>query len=78
MPTNLPSECAEIEARYRAATSAGEKIACLEELITAIPKAKGYRPPRDPPDTPKYTTLNTSLSPPQILSESLCRQLVMP
>jgi ribosome-interacting GTPase 1 len=41
MPTNLPPECAEIEARYRAATSTGEKIACLEELLGAIPKHKG-------------------------------------
>jgi ribosome-interacting GTPase 1 len=41
MPTNLPPECAEIEARYRAATSTAEKIACLEELLSAIPKHKG-------------------------------------
>jgi ribosome-interacting GTPase 1 len=41
MPTNLPTECAEIEARYRAATSTAEKIACLEELLGAIPKHKG-------------------------------------
>ena len=41
MPTNLPPECAEIEARYRAATSPAEKIACLEELLGAIPKHKG-------------------------------------
>jgi ribosome-interacting GTPase 1 len=41
MPTNLPPECVEIEARYRAATSTAEKIDCLEELLAAIPKHKG-------------------------------------
>ncbi|MBM4428956.1 MAG: TGS domain-containing protein [Chloroflexi bacterium] len=41
MPTNLPPECKEIEERYRAARSTGEKIACLEELLAAIPKHKG-------------------------------------
>jgi ribosome-interacting GTPase 1 len=41
MPTNLPPECAEIEARFRAASSTAEKIACLEELLAAIPKHKG-------------------------------------
>ncbi|MBM4456670.1 MAG: TGS domain-containing protein [Chloroflexi bacterium] len=41
MPTNLPPECAEIDARYRAATSPAEKIACLEELLGTIPKHKG-------------------------------------
>jgi hypothetical protein len=41
MPTNLPPECLEIEERYRAAESIGEKIACLEELLAAIPKHKG-------------------------------------
>lgn len=41
MPTNLPPECKEIEARYRAATSTAERIACLEELLAAIPKHKG-------------------------------------
>jgi len=41
MPTNLPPECAELEARYRAATSTEEKIDSLEELLAAIPKHKG-------------------------------------
>jgi ribosome-interacting GTPase 1 len=41
MPTNLPPECQKIEERYRAAGSPEEKIACLEELLAAIPKHKG-------------------------------------
>jgi hypothetical protein len=41
MPTNLPPECAELEARYRAATSTDDKIDALEELLAAIPKHKG-------------------------------------
>lgn len=41
MPTNLPPEYYEVEARYRAAQTTEEKIASLEELISAIPKHKG-------------------------------------
>jgi ribosome-interacting GTPase 1 len=41
MPTNLPPEYHEVEKRYRAAGSTAEKIACLEELISTIPKHKG-------------------------------------
>jgi ribosome-interacting GTPase 1 len=41
MPTNLPPEAVEVERRYRAASSAAEKIACLEELLSLIPKHKG-------------------------------------
>ena len=41
MPTNLPAEAIDAEQRYRAAESAAEKIACLEELLSAIPKHKG-------------------------------------
>lgn len=41
MPTNLPPECRELEDRFRAAGSVSEKIACLEELISAVPKHKG-------------------------------------
>ncbi len=41
MPTNLPPECQKIEERYRAAETTSEKIACLEELLAAIPKHKG-------------------------------------
>jgi ribosome-interacting GTPase 1 len=41
MPTNLPPEAVEAEQRYRAARSVAEKIACLEEFISAIPKHKG-------------------------------------
>jgi ribosome-interacting GTPase 1 len=41
MPTNLPPEYFEVEERYRAAKSIEEKIACLEELFSTIPKHKG-------------------------------------
>jgi ribosome-interacting GTPase 1 len=41
MPTNLPPEYFEVERRYRAAESVGERIACLEELLSTIPKHKG-------------------------------------
>ena len=41
MPINLPPEALEAERRYRAAKSVAEKIACLEQFISAIPKHKG-------------------------------------
>lgn len=41
MPTNLPPNYFEIEKRYRDATSPQEKIACLEEMLSTIPKHKG-------------------------------------
>ena len=41
MPTNLPPEYFEAEQRYRAAESTAERIACLEELLSTIPKHKG-------------------------------------
>lgn len=41
MPTNLPPEYFEVEKRYRAAKTADEKVALLEELIGTIPKHKG-------------------------------------
>jgi ribosome-interacting GTPase 1 len=41
MPTNLPPEAIEAEKRFRAARSTAEKIASLEEYISAIPKHKG-------------------------------------
>ena len=41
MPTNLPPEALEAERRYREAESPEEKIATLEEYISAIPKHKG-------------------------------------
>ncbi len=41
MPTNLPPEALEAEQRYRAAKTLPEKIACLEEFISLIPKHKG-------------------------------------
>ena len=41
MPTNLPPEYFEVERRYKAAESTAEKITCLEELISTVPKHKG-------------------------------------
>jgi ribosome-interacting GTPase 1 len=41
MPTNLPPEYFEVEKRYKSAESVGEKIACLEEMLSTIPKHKG-------------------------------------
>lgn len=41
MPANLPPDYFEIEERYRAAKSTAEKIACLQELLSIIPKHKG-------------------------------------
>lgn len=41
MPTNLPPEYFEAENRYKAAKTAEDKIACLETLISIVPKHKG-------------------------------------
>lgn len=41
MPTNLPPEYFEVEKRFRLARSPAEKIACLEEMLSIIPKHKG-------------------------------------
>ncbi len=41
MPTNLPPECVLLEKKYLAAQSTSEKIAALQEYLTAIPKHKG-------------------------------------
>jgi ribosome-interacting GTPase 1 len=41
MPTNLPPDYFEVEKRFRAAESVVEKIACLEEMLSTIPKHKG-------------------------------------
>jgi ribosome-interacting GTPase 1 len=41
MPTNLPPEYFAAEKRYRQAQSPAEKIACLEEMLSTIPKHKG-------------------------------------
>ena len=41
MPTNLPPEYYDVEERYRAATSIPEKIVCLEDMLSTIPKHKG-------------------------------------
>jgi small GTP-binding protein len=41
MPTNLPPDFKDAEKRYRLAKSPAEKIACLEEMLSIIPKHKG-------------------------------------
>jgi ribosome-interacting GTPase 1 len=41
MPTNLPPEYFDTEKRLRTAKTPAEKITCLEELITIVPKHKG-------------------------------------
>jgi ribosome-interacting GTPase 1 len=41
MPANLPPEYFEAEKRFKEATSPGQKIAALEELIATVPKHKG-------------------------------------
>lgn len=41
MPTNLPPDYFEAERRYREAGTQAEKIVCLEELLSTIPKHKG-------------------------------------
>jgi small GTP-binding protein len=41
MPTNLPPDYYEVEKRFRLAKSPEEKIACLEEMLSIIPKHKG-------------------------------------
>lgn len=41
MPTNLPPDYYEAEKRYREAKTPAEKIVCLEEMLTIIPKHKG-------------------------------------
>jgi len=41
MPTNLPPDFKDAEKRYRLAKSPEEKIACLEEMLSIIPKHKG-------------------------------------
>jgi ribosome-interacting GTPase 1 len=41
MPTNLPPEYFEVEKRYRSATSAEEKIICIQDMLSVIPKHKG-------------------------------------
>jgi ribosome-interacting GTPase 1 len=41
MPTNVPPQYKEAEARFRAATSSEDKIAALEEMLRIIPKHKG-------------------------------------
>jgi len=41
MATNLPPEYYEADKRYRAATTPGEKISCIEELLRIVPKHKG-------------------------------------
>ena len=41
MPANLPPEFLEAEKRYRAAKNHTEKLACLEDMLTLLPKHKG-------------------------------------
>ncbi len=41
MPTNLPPEYFAAEKRYRTARTPAEKLVCLEEMLTIIPKHKG-------------------------------------
>ncbi|UCG44181.1 MAG: TGS domain-containing protein [candidate division WOR-3 bacterium] len=41
MPANLSPEYKEAETRYRAAKTAEERLACLEEMLSTIPKHKG-------------------------------------
>ena len=41
MPTNVPPQYYEAEARYREAKTAPEKIAALEEMLAIMPKHKG-------------------------------------
>ena len=41
MPANLPPDFFEAEKRYRGAKTPAEKIACLEEMLTIMPKHKG-------------------------------------
>lgn len=41
MPTNLPPDYFEAEKRYREAKTPAQKIACLEEMLTIMPRHKG-------------------------------------
>jgi small GTP-binding protein len=41
MPTNLPPDYFDAEQRYRSASTPEEKVACLEDMLTKIPKHKG-------------------------------------
>ncbi len=41
MPANLPPDYFEADKRYRGAKTHSEKIACLEEMLTIMPKHKG-------------------------------------
>jgi len=41
MPTNLPPDYANAEKRFREAQTPAEKVACLEEMISIVPKHKG-------------------------------------
>ena len=41
MPANLPPDYFEAEKRYREANTPREKVACLEEMLTIMPKHKG-------------------------------------
>ena len=41
MPTNLPPDYFKLEEAFRSLTTPQEKIACIEEMLSIIPKHKG-------------------------------------
>jgi len=41
MPTNLPPEYYDAEKRFRSSKTPAEKLACLDEMISIVPKHKG-------------------------------------
>ena len=41
MPTNLPPEYFDAEKRYRSGKTPADKLACLEEMLSIVPKHKG-------------------------------------
>lgn len=41
MPTNLPPEYYKAEERFRSATTPDDKVTCLEEMLSLVPKHKG-------------------------------------
>jgi uncharacterized protein len=41
MPANLSADFLKAEAKYRSATTPGERLVCLEEMFTTLPKHKG-------------------------------------
>ena len=41
MPTNVTPDYRKAEQEYRAATTPGEKLVCLQRMLSLIPKHKG-------------------------------------